>query len=83
MATKIPGVAITVGDGCIGCGTCVKICFVHVTKVVDGLVIITESCRGRGRCVTTCFQNVIALTIVRTENLHDSIINIESLVDVT
>jgi ferredoxin len=81
--TKMPGMAVTVGDRCIGCGTCVEICFVHAIKVIDGRAVINDSCRGCGRCVAVCPQNAIMLTIDAIDNLHDSIAKIETLVDVT
>ena len=80
--TKMPGVAVTVGDGCIGCGTCVETCFVHAIKVVAGRAVINDSCRGCGRCITVCPQKAIILTIEGTENIQSSIMKIESLVDV-
>ncbi|UCG04310.1 MAG: 4Fe-4S binding protein [Candidatus Heimdallarchaeota archaeon] len=81
--SKMPGVTVSVGEECIGCRTCVDVCFVHAIKVVDERAVIGDSCRGCGRCVMTCPQNAITLTIAGVENLHGSITHIDSLVDVT
>lgn len=81
--TKMPGVTVTVGDACIGCGTCIESCFVHAISIIDKRAVINEMCRGCGRCVAVCPQNAITLTIDSMEDLIKSIEKIESLVDVT
>lgn len=81
--TKMPGVTVTVGEECIGCGTCIETCFVHAIKVLDKKAVISDACRGCGRCVAVCPQNAITLTIDGVENLDLSIEKIKSLVDVT
>ncbi|MHA2245803.1 MAG: DUF362 domain-containing protein [Candidatus Hodarchaeales archaeon] len=81
--TKMPGVNVTVGDECNGCGTCVEICFVHAIKIVDKKAVISDACRGCGRCIAVCPQNAKTLYIDGIDNLNISIKKVESLVDVT
>ncbi len=80
---KMPGVSITVDESCIGCGTCVDVCFVKAIKIVDGKSVINDTCRGCGRCVLVCPENAISLNIEDIKNIDESIERIESLVDVT
>jgi ferredoxin len=80
---KMPGVSVSVNDDCIGCGTCVDVCFVQSIKIVDNKSVISEACRGCGRCVLVCPENAISLTIDDTQNIEESIKRIESLVDLT
>lgn len=80
---KMPGVSVTVGDECIGCGTCVDICFIHAIKIINEHAVISDACRGCGRCVASCPQDAKTLTIDGISNYDNSIEKIESLVDVT
>ena len=81
--TKMPGVTVSVDDNCIGCGTCVDVCFVKAIEIVDGKSVISEACRGCGRCVLICPEKAISLSIDGENSIHDSIERIDSLVDVT
>ena len=80
----MPGVTVTVDEEiCVGCGSCIDVCFVKAINLIDEKAVISESCRGCGRCVTTCPQKAITLIIDSKENVYESVKNIESLVDVT
>lgn len=81
--TKMPGVEVSVGEECIGCGTCIDVCFVKAIEIKDGKAVISETCRGCGRCVEVCPQNAISLSVESIEYFKNSIEKIESLVDVT
>lgn len=53
---------ITDGDGCTGCGTCVKFCPVRATSVIDKKSRIDEEmCIGCGQCELQCPEGVISL----------------------
>ncbi|MFX0013777.1 MAG: DUF362 domain-containing protein [Promethearchaeota archaeon] len=80
---KMPGVAVTVTDRCIGCGTCTKTCFVNAIKVMDKRAVISDACRGCGRCVTVCPQHALTITIEGKENLNESIRKIGEIIDLT
>ncbi|MBI5844879.1 MAG: 4Fe-4S binding protein [Deltaproteobacteria bacterium] len=60
---KAPGVSVSVGEDCIGCGSCVDACFAHAITLSDGRAEIGDECRGCGRCVETCPQTAISLTV--------------------
>ncbi|MFX0149226.1 MAG: DUF362 domain-containing protein [Candidatus Hodarchaeota archaeon] len=82
--TKMPGVNVTVSkEKCIGCGTCIKACFVKAIEIIDNKSIISDECRGCGRCVEVCPQNAVDLTIEDIECLNKTIERVESLVEVT
>jgi ferredoxin len=59
---KLDGVRVSVGDGCVGCGTCAETCFVRAITLVDGRSHIDQDlCKGCGRCATVCPQGAIHL----------------------
>ena len=80
--TKMQGVEVTVGEGCVGCGVCQEICFVNAIKVEDGKACITDQCRGCGRCVEACPNKVIRITIPTVEEIENTVKRIREKVDV-
>jgi len=58
---RLPGLTVSVGEGCISCGTCVEVCLAHAIQMTDGGARIGESCKGCGRCVTMCPQQAITM----------------------
>ena len=85
--TKMPGVAVTVTDRCVGCGACTRpvhghdVCFVDAIHLVDGRAVISDACRGCGRCVEVCPQHAIELRVADTGFVEESIARIAPLVD--
>lgn len=52
---KMPGVMVTVGENCTGCGICAdNVCFVNAVSMVEGTAVISNECRGCGRCANAC-----------------------------
>ncbi len=52
--------------GCLGFGTCVKVCKFNAIHVENGLAKVDESkCVGCGACVSVCPKNVIRLVAKR------------------
>ncbi|MDR2179049.1 MAG: RnfABCDGE type electron transport complex subunit B [Synergistaceae bacterium] len=48
--------------GCIGLGTCVKVCLFDALSIEDGLAFIDpEKCVGCGACVAACPKSVLSL----------------------
>lgn len=48
--------------GCIGLGTCVKVCNFNAIKVEKGVAVVKyEKCVACGMCVSSCPQNLIRL----------------------
>ena len=81
---RMPGVAVTVTEDCVGCGACTKeICFVDAIHLEGRRAFIGDDCRGCGRCVTVCPQEAIRITIDRKDRISAAIDKIENLVDVT
>ncbi len=78
--TMMPGVSVTVTDKCVGCGTCVKSCFIGAIRLVDGHAVISDECRGCGRCAGVCPKKAVE---VRLDGLAKSIELISASVDVS
>ena len=56
--------------GCMGLGTCVKVCVFDALSIVDGLATIDVSrCVGCGTCVAICPKKVLAL-VPRSSNVQ-------------
>ena len=48
--------------GCMGYGSCVKVCEFDAIHVVDGIAVVDkEKCKACGKCVATCPRNLIEL----------------------
>ncbi len=58
---RLPGLLVTVGPECVGCGRCAKVCLVGAIRMENGRASISEDCKGCGRCVAACPQGAIAL----------------------
>jgi ferredoxin len=79
---RMPGVVVSVTDGCTGCGWCVETCFVHAIHLTNGHAVIGDQCRGCGRCVDRCPRHAVRLTITDKRFGEHTIDRIESVVNV-
>jgi Na+-translocating ferredoxin:NAD+ oxidoreductase RNF subunit RnfB len=53
--------------GCMGLGTCVKVCLFGALSIADGLAVVdTEKCVGCGACVSACPNSVLSLAPAQT-----------------
>jgi len=81
---KVPGVTVTVNEGCDGCEICTEnVCFVDAVYMAQGRATITEECRGCGRCIEACPNGSIELVIENPEFVSAAIENLSSLVDLS
>jgi UDP-glucose 4-epimerase len=61
---RLPGLSITVGEGCQQCRRCLDVCPVQAIALQgDGGVIDDERCKGCGRCVATCPTDALSLHV--------------------
>ena len=58
---RLPGLTVSVGQECMGCGTCVDVCHVGAISLVDGQARILDRCKGCGLCVSACPSGAITL----------------------
>lgn len=80
---RMPGVTISVTDGCIGCGTCVDHCFMHAIYLTNGHASISDECRCCGRCVDVCPQHAITFHIDDDIFLEKTIERVALSVDIS
>lgn len=61
-AAAIQGGSKSCQYGCLGLGTCVKVCQFDAIKIVDGKIakVDPEKCTSCGKCIEACPKNVIA-----------------------
>ncbi len=61
-ANLVVGGAKACKYGCLGLGTCAKICPVNAIEIIDGLAVVhPELCIACGKCVKACPKNLIKL----------------------
>jgi ferredoxin len=82
---RLPGLAVTVTEQCIGCGICTKeVCFVDAIHLKEKQAVIDQNlCRGCGRCVSVCPNEAIKITVDDQAYISRSIEKLEGKVDVT
>jgi ferredoxin len=81
--TRMAGVSVGVGDGCVGCGTCTKnVCFVDAIRMGGNHAVITDDCMGCGRCVDACPNGAIELSVDQAHFVEGSIARVSTAVDV-
>ena len=78
---KMPGVEVAVGKACVGCGTCVPVCFVGAITIQGGRAVIGTACRGCGRCAEVCPEEAISVSISPTA-VDQAIERIGKMVDI-
>ncbi|MBQ8803730.1 MAG: RnfABCDGE type electron transport complex subunit B [Tyzzerella sp.] len=56
--------------GCMGYGSCVKVCPFDAIHVVDGVAVVDkEACKACGKCVAACPKNLIELVPYEQKHL--------------
>ncbi len=60
---RLPGLAVSVGPECSGCGLCLDVCYVRAISLIDGQARIGEDCKGCGRCASACPLGAITLSL--------------------
>jgi ferredoxin len=53
-----------VGDECVACGACVKVCPLDAMEIYRGVIATVDParCVGCGKCAVACPAGVIAIT---------------------
>jgi len=60
---RLPGLAVTVGLECTGCGLCLDVCHIGAVSLAGGLAQVGEACKGCGRCAAACPVGAIRLHV--------------------
>lgn len=58
---RLPGLEVSVGEGCTGCGACLDVCCVQAISLHGDRVSVDNRCKGCGRCVNVCPTGALAL----------------------
>jgi prolipoprotein diacylglyceryltransferase/ferredoxin len=58
---RLPGLSVTAGPACDGCGLCLDLCPVGALTLRDGRAVVGEGCKGCGRCAAACPTGAITL----------------------
>ena len=59
-ASKLGGGSKACPSGCLGLGSCVKVCQFGAISVVDGVAVVDENkCTACGQCLKRCPKNII------------------------
>ena len=58
---RLPGLSLSVGPECTGCGLCLGECYVDAISLTPDRVRISDECKGCGRCVALCPEGAITL----------------------
>jgi ferredoxin len=66
---RLPGLSVSAGPDCAGCGLCVDLCPVGAISLVEGTARIGADCKGCGRCAALCPNGAIALHLAADEDI--------------
>jgi UDP-glucose 4-epimerase len=58
---RLPGLTVTVGPACTGCGLCLGECYVDAISLTPDRAHIGDACKGCGRCAAVCPEGAITL----------------------
>ena len=79
---KMPGVDISVGEACVGCGKCVEACMFAGITLEGDMAVLNEECRACGRCAEICPTQALQLSLDHNY-VKDAIDLLSPIVDVT
>ena len=80
---RLPGLTLTVGRECVGCGDCVDVCHVQAISLDGSRARINERCKGCGRCVAVCPAGAITLRVAEDVDVVGSLLaRIEQRTDI-
>ncbi len=79
----VEGLSVEVTEECVGCGTCVKSCFIEAIQVRAGRAVIDDYCRVCGRCAGACPHNAIKLKLDNPHAVDDVVNRILGKVDLS
>lgn len=69
-AAKLAGGAKSCAYGCLGLGSCVKVCPFGAIEIKDGIAhIIKEKCVSCGKCVNACPKHIIELIPAKQKHI--------------
>ena len=78
----MPGVDISVGDSCIGCGKYPETCMFGGITLEGHIAVLNEECRACGRCAEVCPSQAIQVSLDENHVKH-AIDLLSPIVDVT
>jgi UDP-glucose 4-epimerase len=79
----LEGLSIEITEDCVGCGKCVKKCFIEALELKDGKAVMNEYCTLCGRCAGVCPENAIRLKLDNPNAADDVIKRILGRIDLS
>lgn len=79
----VEGLSIEITEDCVGCGACVKKCFVEAIEIKEGRAVMSEYCTLCGRCAGVCPENAIKLKLNNPNAVDDVIKRITGRIDLS
>lgn len=77
----VEGLSMNVTDKCVGCGSCVDVCYLGAIKIENDRAVMSDLCRVCGRCALQCPEGAIKLKLDNPNATEDVIRRIEASVD--
>ena len=71
---RLPGLTVTAGLECTGCGLCTDVCPTGAIFLNGGTVQIGNSCKGCGRCATVCPAEAITLRVAENVDVLERLV---------
>ena len=79
----VEGLSIEITEDCVGCGACVKKCFIEAIEIKEGRAVMSEYCTLCGRCAGVCPENAIKLKLNNPNAVDDVIKRITGRIDLS